>query len=154
MDTKRCSTCEQELGIEHFYVRKDGQTGYHSECKGCKKLRSQKRYLGDVKKHARLVKARYDVHGRFAKYGITLEIYDAMLASQDGKCALCKKDKPGGKGKWHIAHLGGTNQSVRKQCAADSVRGLLCHNCNVSLGHYEKLLQRVGKDAVLHYLKE
>jgi ParB/RepB/Spo0J family partition protein len=57
------------------------------------------------------------------KYGLTLADYDAMLAAQQGVCAIC--EEPPGKERLVIDHC---HRSER-------VRGLLCHRCNRLLGH-------------------
>lgn len=60
--------------------------------------------------------------------GITWERYGEMLAAQDGKCAVCRTDKPGGTGRWHIDH----NHVCcpgRRSCGK-CIRGLLCSTCN------------------------
>lgn len=71
-----------------------------------------------------------------AKFGITIEQYDEMLASQGGRCAVCSTAEPGGR--W------GTNFMVDhdhaccpgpKSCGA-CVRGLICSPCNVGLGAF------------------
>jgi hypothetical protein len=60
---------------------------------------------------------------RFLKvYGITLEQYDDILASQGGGCAICGV-KPGNK---HLA--------VDHCHKNNVVRGLLCHRCNAAIG--------------------
>jgi hypothetical protein len=59
------------------------------------------------------------------RYGITLEVRDDMLASQNFRCAICEADAPGGPGSWHIDHCHTTGH----------VRGLLCNHCNLMLGH-------------------
>jgi hypothetical protein len=59
-----------------------------------------------------------------AKYGLTMEAYEAMLAAQGGACAICRRTEPTGKG-WHIDHCHTTNR----------VRAILCHHCNLMLGH-------------------
>ncbi len=57
------------------------------------------------------------------KYGITLEDYQALFTKQNGCCAIC-----------------GTTQSAWGKLAVDhnhdsgEVRGLLCFNCNTSIG--------------------
>jgi hypothetical protein len=59
-------------------------------------------------------------------YGMTQADYDALLVSQDGKCAICQTDSPGGPGnKFHVDHDHATGR----------VRGLLCHHCNTGLGN-------------------
>lgn len=61
-------------------------------------------------------------------YGITDEDFDAMLAAQDGRCAICRTDEPGGgHNRFHVDHCHET----------DVVRGLLCNNCNRGLGMFK-----------------
>jgi hypothetical protein len=63
--------------------------------------------------------------GRKHRYGITQEQYDALFAAQGSVCAICKADTPGARG-WHTDHCHETG----------TVRGILCHSCNVGLGHF------------------
>jgi hypothetical protein len=58
------------------------------------------------------------------KYGITLEQYDALLASQNHRCAICPSNSPKAKNGWHVDHDHKTNK----------VRGILCHHCNTGIG--------------------
>lgn len=60
-------------------------------------------------------------------YGITLADYDAMLAAQDGRCAICKTDVPKGKGRFSVDHDHVTGK----------VRALLCNTCNAGLGQFK-----------------
>jgi hypothetical protein len=56
---------------------------------------------------------------------MTEQDWDQMLAQQDGRCAICRTTRPGGRGEsWHIDHDGVTGQ----------VRGLLCGACNTGIG--------------------
>lgn len=57
-------------------------------------------------------------------YGITIEDYDRILASQGGKCAICK----GGTSKRHFA--------VDHNHKSGNVRGLLCARCNTGLARF------------------
>lgn len=57
-----------------------------------------------------------------ARYGLTPEAFDAMLAAQNGACAVCH-GLPGAKG-WQVDH---DHEST-------VVRGILCGNCNTLLG--------------------
>lgn len=72
------------------------------------------------------------------KYGLTESQFERMLADQNGACAICKTESPGGRhGTFHVDHCHDTGK----------VRGVLCHSCNVTLG-------RVGDsiDGVMRYL--
>jgi hypothetical protein len=59
-----------------------------------------------------------------ARYGITSEQRDAMVAKQGGVCAICATLVPNTK-----------LQRVDHCHATKKVRGILCHHCNLILGH-------------------
>lgn len=64
---------------------------------------------------------------RLRKYGLTIEQYEAMVAAQDGRCAICDTTTPAKHGQWCIDHDHGTHD----------VRGLLCVKCNAGLGSFD-----------------
>lgn len=67
-----------------------------------------------------------DVHRNISykrNFGITLNDYNIILKNQKGKCAICKQKESNGK-----------NLSVDHDHKTGKVRGLLCNNCNRSLG--------------------
>lgn len=74
------------------------------------------------------------------RYGITKIQFDAMLATQGNCCAVCMTPNPGWKHGWAVDHCHTTN----------AVRGLLCHNCNVALGHAKENI--VTLRAMIRYL--
>lgn len=73
-------------------------------------------------------------------YGITTKDYGILLAAQGGACALC--GRPPGK----------TDLRVDHDHVTGTVRGLLCHKCNVGLGHFDED-QSILKIAI-EYLSE
>lgn len=66
-------------------------------------------------------------------FGITIEQYDEMEASQGGLCAICREPEIVADPK---------NPAVMKRLAVDhnhdsgKIRGLLCQRCNMGLGYF------------------
>lgn len=62
------------------------------------------------------------------RYGLTIETYDELLASQGGACAICLSTEPKNyRGR-------GESFAVDHDHATGAVRGLLCNPCNNGLG--------------------
>lgn len=61
---------------------------------------------------------------RKRQHGVTLEMYEEMLASQGRRCAICRTDSPGRRTDWHLDHDHETK----------AIRGLLCSRCNLGIG--------------------
>jgi hypothetical protein len=79
---------------------------------------------------ARLADPQMDRRSSLKKlYNLTIEQYDALLAAQNGQCAICRRDTPGnGRHKFfHVDHDHTTG----------AVRQLLCHGCNTGLGAFK-----------------
>lgn len=84
-------------------------------------------------------------HNLKKNHNITIEQYNQMVIDQEQVCALCGNNDPKTKNNnWNIDHNHNTNK----------IRGLLCMSCNTSLGHYEKLIQRVGNENIVKYLEK
>ncbi len=63
------------------------------------------------------------------KYNLTLDEHLSLYIRQNGCCAICKKATP--LDKIQVDHNHKTNR----------VRGLLCRNCNLILGHAKDNMQ-------------
>ena len=68
---------------------------------------------------------------RKSKYGIDRKQFEAMLASQGGKCAICQSTSPGPKN-WHVDH---DHRFASRDPKGH--RGLLCKSCNTGLGSFK-----------------
>jgi hypothetical protein len=73
------------------------------------------------------------------RYGITLEEFNALLAKQNSRCAICcLSDNV----VWHIDHCH----------VSGKFRGVLCSQCNKGLGHFKDSL--ILLLAAVKYLEE
>ena len=57
------------------------------------------------------------------KYGMPTAVFDEMLASQNGLCAICEEKL--------------VNLRIDHDHVTGRVRGLLCHPCNIKLAAVE-----------------
>ena len=100
----------------------------HKVCKKCTKDNDHKRYhlvipLPDgTSTTPRKIVAR---KAKLKEYGLTPEEYKALLSKCGGVCQLCGS-KPLAK-----------QLNVDHDHATGEVRGLLCNNCNLGLGHFK-----------------
>lgn len=79
------------------------------------------------------------------RYGITRSRYDELLLNQGGRCSICRSPSP------NSGH-GNRYFDVDHCHTTGAVRGLLCRQCNVLLGHLERLKDARLLSAVRSYL--
>ena len=106
------------------------------------------------RKHYKYDKAKARDIALRRKFGINTAQYEVMREAQKNRCAVCRTAIPGGKGDWHVDH----------DHATGAIRGLLCQNCNLGLGHFQdsprflaaaiKYLQKHKKQSKLKTNKE
>ena len=115
---RRCPDCDEVKPASEFHRSRRMYDGLGTYCKECAKFRDILRV-----------------------YGITRAEYEAKLAEQGGKCAICKtSDWPGRHGVPAIDHDHKTGR----------FRGLLCSDCNVALGGFKDDVVRLY--AAIDYL--
>jgi hypothetical protein len=73
---------------------------------------------------------------RITSYGITEAEFTQILAAQGNACGMCREPFEEGQ-LIHVDHDHACCPVKNRSCGK-CVRGLLCHGCNVSLGHIER----------------
>ena len=72
---------------------------------------------------------------RIACYGLTQDDFDLLLKIQGYACGMCRELFAEGQ-LIHVDHDHGCYPLKNRSCGK-CVRGLLCHACNIALGHIE-----------------
>ena len=142
---RKCNICGESKPLTEYYttqfksVSDPTKQYYHGKCKSCYIKKGQEIY-DPVKNRD------YNLQYR---YGITLEEYNTILEEQNGECAVCGTDDPkgrqSGRGKvkgFYVDHNHETGE----------IRGLLCNNCNRSIGLFNDAPSILEK-AVLYLRK-
>ena len=117
-----CARCKVTKYINDFHKRNDRKTQHQSECKECTRIRRSKWWKSDKGK---LSSANTKLKRRF---GITLEEYAIMFERQNRQCLICKASESSSGHRLAVDHCHRTGR----------IRGLLCKNCNVALGHFKE----------------
>jgi len=118
-----CSKCKEIKPETEFYLLKNknfSRNNRNSSCKSCDYLRNKELYLRNKDSYSK----KNNERNRLRKTGFTPELFNQKLKEQNGICAICETNKPGGKGDWQADHCH----------SSKTPRGLLCWHCNVVLG--------------------
>ena len=125
---KTCSMCGETKPLDAYKPERGGR---RANCRACDTVRHREwreRNREHVRAYDRQTHRKVDGWRTHIarKYGLMIVDYERLLQDQDGGCAICRTDAPGGRGKrFHIDHDHKTGQ----------VRGLLCSRCNQMLGY-------------------
>ena len=104
-----CSGCDVYKPWGAYSRDSRSATGHQAQCKECRSVKGRADHLMNT-------------------YGLTVAVWDAMLESQGGRCAICRTDTPGGTHKqWAVDHDRDTGV----------VGGLLCFSCNIGIGYLQ-----------------
>lgn len=143
--TKTCTKCHVTKPLLSFYAHrgtKDGRATYCSECQRAASRQWTKDNAERVRARNAAARAaaapgkgKRDHRQWWLKlYGLTPADYAALLAAQDGVCAICLKPE-----RVIDARTGEPRRlSVDHDHATGKVRGLLCARCNRTLGQMDE----------------
>lgn len=137
---RTCGTCGESKPIERFEVlklAKDGSKVRRRKCKDCR-AGIHKAWRWKNIEYVRARRNKYNERGYVKEgirhrnlrrnYGISLERYREMFDAQQGRCAICGTDSPGGKhGVFAVDH----------DHSSSVVRALLCSKCNIGIGQFD-----------------
>jgi len=144
--------CKKEHELSMFGVKSSRKDGISAWCRPCVNLSSLKyrsnltpekklkiRAHGRAYKKSEKGKIKWRDSSYRKKYGISISQVESMIASQDGKCAICKT-KP--EGVLFVDH----------RHSDGKVRGMLCFKCNTALGGFGDSISRLS--SAIKYLEE
>ncbi len=123
LDERQCGRCKTTKPLAEF-------PGPHTYCRPC-----HADYTRDRRKINGARDPRYARLFTLRRYGLTPDTFAALLAAQDGKCAICRASEPGGQG-WHVDH-DHTCCNTRKRSCGKCLRGILCSRCNIGIGNFK-----------------
>lgn len=145
MNKRICTKCGKGKpeDITNFGVDKRRPIGLCSQCRKClriknreymrKRIRTAEQKAQDCRNHAKWhLTDKYKSWRLMRDFGITLEQFNQAFEKQGGICAVCGRPETAtinGKIFW---------LSVDHDHNTGKVRGLLCHKCNIALGHLEE----------------
>lgn len=122
----RCLVCSANLkakqtDADRQYFRDHAKAYYHAH----KAERIAKAREWEKAHHAHCRERHLNPQTKYI-HGITRAQYDARLAAQNHRCAICRSDDSGGSGQFHLDHDHTTG----------ALRGFLCSRCNQGLGRF------------------
>lgn len=146
---KTCNKCNAIKDLVEFFKDKGFKDGHASICKVCKNLKTQEWKEKNREQYNRNMRL-YRANNQGAMkdtdlrrtHGISLEDYNKMLAEQEGRCKMCKKENTSFKRSFAVDHNHETGH----------VRALLCYGCNRALHALEtKSLLKTAQEYLEEY---
>lgn len=163
--TKLCNKCSTIKSLDEFYKDKNRADGRTSLCKECikayqKAYQSENRSQLNTKRNERRRNLRKSDNQRALeqdridrnrkKFKISISEYDHILASQDFRCAICRKHQDEFDKRFSVDH--DHSCCPGKKSCGPCIRGLLCFGCNVGIGHLRDNIKNL--QSAIEYLNK
>ena len=169
---KTCTKCKKLLGLEYFHKDKYAKDKLRSFCKRCACVvgaKNRSKNIDDARKrdrdyyHANSTRINTNKRDRYwknpekhrdqrnkytkenklknrnyylkATYGLDLEDFECLLILQEYACGICNATRCNVRDVLSVDHCHKTG----------SIRGLLCHNCNIALGSFKDSIYNLKK---------
>ena len=136
VDSKKCVDCGETKSANEFTRLRRVASGLHPKCKVCKRAWERKYHSKTSYRKSHLKR----------DFGLSLEAYSEMHSRQNGVCAICDLPET-------TIRCGSVMHLAVDHChETNSIRGLLCNNCNRALGMFGDSTNRLR--AAISYLSE
>lgn len=124
-----CSLCKKTKPASSFVKCNKNKTGYRKYCKSCHNIKA-KEYREKNPDKVKDQKLRQTL-------GVTLSQKRMLVAKQKNKCPICK------------INLDKAKYAPVDHChTTGKIRAVLCHNCNIGIGHLKDSLVNLFMAAV------
>lgn len=120
---KRCSKCREMKDDADFYKNRCQSSGLSNYCKGCQN-RAGRAWADKNPPRQRAYDRRFWLKRRWGPDGA--EAYERLLVEQNGVCAICEQ-----------SCSSGMALAIDHDHTSGAMRGLLCRDCNTSLGKFK-----------------
>ena len=124
---RRCYSCKRSKSLSCFMSDSSRPYGKSYQCKLCKRDEARKR----SRKNSTTYKSNY-YRQNIIKYGLSVEQYEQLLATQSGCCAICCRPETAFACKKYSTKP--RRLSIDHNHETGKVRGLLCSKCNGAIG--------------------
>lgn len=136
--TKWCPGCKATVDVSLFAFSNKERGILSSYCKTHDATRRRKHYITNTDK---AIDRQYKYN-----YGIDGDVYIELFLKQQGKCAVCGRAED----RMHYSKV--MRLAVDHCHKTGKIRGLLCRECNLALGHLEDNAERIR--ALLKYVEQ
>lgn len=132
-DSKYCPKCEQTKSKDEFSKNKTSTDGLVAYCKPCSSIYNREYRQSKLEE----LRRKYRVTYYQRKYGLELEVAEALVENRKGICEICQEEDL-----LVVDHNHTTNQ----------VRGFICSACNSALGYTRE--QSKILEAMIKYIRK